>query len=512
MAQETDSNTDTDETAGNSRRQSLVFVAVFVCAVLGLLTGYRFALDSRANDWYLYEVAKHTAYVLDWVGHSAELESARGHRHTPEETRALLRAHADGRLTPTAEDRDGVAEGPLSRWELYQFRIGDARLREFPGHLGPKVSFILRPNLGIEISSLQETISDLTARRDSLTDNEAALLSTLAQEKAALEERQQAVIAGERTEPRARVFTFIVVPECGAIEIMAIFFAAVIAFPALWWKRLLGILVGLPIMYGVNIFRLSCLAVIGAVNNGGVWFDFSHLYVWQAIYIVFVVAVWLAWVEYVVRQRPLGLASFFERLQSTPRKRSVLAFCGKFILFAPLLTGLWWFLIPQYGWFLVQVSGSILRFVLGDPIQAGWIAADGVLNTKSMLVFSLPDMTRSLPIAQLVTNIPPYVALVLATAGIARWRRVRILLYGVAILSAGHILYIVVLSHWQAALQQASEVPVAVMQFFLTLPFLLWIVFAYWDRASNGKKAGRVASPETASATEAGGGEPPPAP
>jgi len=248
--------------------------------------------------------------------------------------------------------------------------------------------------------------------------------------------------------------------------------------------------VGLPIMYGVNIFRLSCLAVIGAINNGGVWFDFSHLYVWQAIYIVFVVAVWLAWVEYVVRQRPLsdGLRSLARRLHGTPRKRSVLAFCAKFILFAPVLTALWWYLIPQYGWFLVQTSGSILRFVLGEPIQAGWITADGVLNTKSMLVFSFPEMTRSLPIAQLVTNIPPYIALVLATSGIAHWRRVRILLLGVAILSAGHILYIVVLSHWQAALMQASELPVAVMQFFLTLPFLLWIVFAYWDRIANGKQ------------------------
>ena len=27
-----------------------------------------------------------------------------------------------------------------------------------------------------------------------------------------------------------------------------------------------------------------------------------------------------------------------------------------------------------------------------------------------------------------------------------------------------------------------SEVPTALVQFFLTLPFMLWIVFAYWEK------------------------------
>ena len=75
------------------------------------------------------------------------------------------------------------------------------------------------------------------------------------------------------------------------------------AFPTRWWKRALGLVAGIPLMYLVNIFRLSCLAVIGALDGGGQWFNFAHHYVWQAVYIVFVVAVWLAWVEYVVRRR-----------------------------------------------------------------------------------------------------------------------------------------------------------------------------------------------------------------
>ena len=97
-------------------------------------------------------------------------------------------------------------------------------------------------------------------------------------------------------------FPFILIPECGAIEIMAIFLAAVLAFPTVWWKRILGLVAGLPIMYAVNVLRLTVLAIIGAMDESRVWFNFAHEYVWQAVYIIFVVAVWLLWVEYVVKR------------------------------------------------------------------------------------------------------------------------------------------------------------------------------------------------------------------
>ena len=47
-------------------------------------------------------------------------------------------------------------------------------------------------------------------------------------------------------------------------------------------------------------------------------------------------------------------------------------------------------------------------------------------------------------LADVVTNLPPYVALVLATSGIRIWKRVRILGYGCAILIATHMLFFIV--------------------------------------------------------------------
>ena len=107
----------------------------------------------------------------------------------------------------------------------------------------------------------------------------------------------------KRKEQQGLYFSFNVVPACGAIEVMAIFLAAVIAFPAPWRSRAWGLLLGLAILYGVNLLRLCCLALIGAFDTGGPWFTFVHEYVWQAIYVIFVVVVWLVWVEVFVQRR-----------------------------------------------------------------------------------------------------------------------------------------------------------------------------------------------------------------
>ena len=165
--------------------------------------------------------------------------------------------------------------------------------------------------------------------------------------------------------------------------------------------------------------------------------------------------------------------------------KHVLLFCLRFLVFVVLLVAAWWLLLPFYGYLLVQTSGALLRFVLGMDITAGYTVAGGVLNTETRLVFHVGAIERALPVGLLATNLPPYVALVLATKGMRLAYRLRVLLYGCGILVAGHVLFIVVLMRFQEILRDASEVPTAVMQFYLTLPFLLWIVFAYWDRLTG---------------------------
>jgi exosortase H (IPTLxxWG-CTERM-specific) len=101
---------------------------------------------------------------------------------------------------------------------------------------------------------------------------------------------------------RFHEFAVRIIPECSGVEAMAIFCGAVIAFPATIRKKLLAVGVGVPALYVVNILRLACLAYIGAFKSREV-FDFAHVYVWQTVFIIFVVILWLIWIEKIVKKR-----------------------------------------------------------------------------------------------------------------------------------------------------------------------------------------------------------------
>ncbi len=296
-----------------SRRRIAGFVGVFVTTMLILLTAYRYAIPTPANDWYLFHVARDTSWVLSKIGYKSELEKRSLRELGPQRVRATLAAWHAGRDTATPEEIAAAPNAPLSAWERWDYRSSDNRRTRAASAtspqgssiIGPQVSFVLFPGISSEIDNLQEQC-------DAITDDPSLDAGEKDRQKTPLQARivelrkvQQAIHKGERpaSDEQTRSFSFIVVSECGAIEVMAIFLAAVLAFPAPWWKRLVGIVGGLPLMYLVNVFRLSVLGVIGALDQDGKWFKFAHEYVWQAVYIVFVVAVWLAWVEYIVRRK-----------------------------------------------------------------------------------------------------------------------------------------------------------------------------------------------------------------
>jgi exosortase/archaeosortase family protein len=501
-AEQTDRDTETRQAqAGGDdqgpRLPALRFIVAFVVIVMTLLTSYRYAAESHFNDWYHFQVARHTTMALAWVGHSSALEGDERGSLNPEEVRANLAAWKRGAEAPAAEDLAQASGAPLTAWERWSYRAQRAHRSKVRGSTGPRVSFVL--SLGVNDRIVQAE-TELSAVRNSAVLGEAekaseierltGRIATLREEQARNQETP-----GQQRKNRGYAFPFIIIPECGAIEVMSIFLAAVLAFPTLWRRRLAGLAVGIPAMYLVNIFRLTCLAVIGALDSGGKWFQFSHYYVWQAVYIVFVVAVWLVWVEFMVRERAPGETVLGSVVTALWRLRMgriwrVAFFCLKFLVIVVVLVVAWWSLLPVYGYFLLQASGAILRHVMGVPILAGWIETGGVLNTDSWMYFRIEGVNdKKTALALLITNLPPYLALVLATPGLRWVRRLLILIYGCAILVAGHILFLVVVLRFQEALREYSELPTAVMQFYLTLPFLLWIVFAYWQRllgARNG--------------------------
>lgn len=287
----------------------LRFVCIFAVTVLTLLAGYRYAVPTAANDWYLFHVAQHTSWLLSLIGHSSTLENPARAGVAPGLARAQIDAWRQGIPAPESVAESDEMSAPLTRWETYRYRMLKRRAEKTePGETGPFVLFVLRAGLATRIREASTALAQLdadsrldVAARERLRNEQKQTLSALEAQQRAAKQNPDA-----RTPALDLAFPFTVVPACGAIACMAIFVAAVLAFPARWRSRLAGIAIGIPALYAINCFRLACLALIGAwdfgAGSGGKWFTFAHEYVWQGIYLIFVVALWIGWLEFMVRR------------------------------------------------------------------------------------------------------------------------------------------------------------------------------------------------------------------
>ncbi len=97
----------------------------------------------------------------------------------------------------------------------------------------------------------------------------------------------------EGTVIRNRRFAVNIRNGCNGVETMLIFLAAVLAFPASWRARLLGLGFGIVGIQLVNLVRVVALFLTGAYLPK--LFDTSHTVIWQTLVILFGVLVWVYW-------------------------------------------------------------------------------------------------------------------------------------------------------------------------------------------------------------------------
>jgi exosortase H (IPTLxxWG-CTERM-specific) len=90
---------------------------------------------------------------------------------------------------------------------------------------------------------------------------------------------------------------------CNGVEATIVLVAAILAFPAPWKRKLVGLAIGVVAVQGLNIVRVISLFYLGQWNFNV--FEWAHLYVWQALIMLDVLIVWLLWVRTLPRV-PLG--------------------------------------------------------------------------------------------------------------------------------------------------------------------------------------------------------------
>lgn len=94
--------------------------------------------------------------------------------------------------------------------------------------------------------------------------------------------------------------TWLVTTECTAIFIMLIFSSFIFVYPASGKQKGIALLAGIPFIFGVNVLRLYCMAWIDYLKPQ--YSELFHNYMWQVVFIMMVVFMWLVWIDKVVNR------------------------------------------------------------------------------------------------------------------------------------------------------------------------------------------------------------------
>ncbi len=84
-------------------------------------------------------------------------------------------------------------------------------------------------------------------------------------------------------------------PGCNGIEAMICLTAAIVAFPASWKSKAYGLFFGYLAIQALNIVRIISLFYLLQWDKQ--WFEWAHLYLWQALIILDALIVFIIWVR-----------------------------------------------------------------------------------------------------------------------------------------------------------------------------------------------------------------------
>ena len=95
---------------------------------------------------------------------------------------------------------------------------------------------------------------------------------------------------------RSPRFAVTIYNGCNGLITSLIFVSGVLAFPARWWAKLIGVVGGLIAIQIINLIRIISLFYIGIYLPK--LFNSSHIFIWQSLVILAGVTLWIIWAHW----------------------------------------------------------------------------------------------------------------------------------------------------------------------------------------------------------------------
>lgn len=92
---------------------------------------------------------------------------------------------------------------------------------------------------------------------------------------------------------RSPRFAVTIYNGCNGLITSLIFVSGVLAFPARWSAKIIGVVGGLLAIQAINLVRIISLFYIGIFLPK--LFNSSHIFIWQSLVILAGVALWVTW-------------------------------------------------------------------------------------------------------------------------------------------------------------------------------------------------------------------------
>jgi exosortase H (IPTLxxWG-CTERM-specific) len=99
------------------------------------------------------------------------------------------------------------------------------------------------------------------------------------------------------------VFSITVKRGCDAIDATALFVCAVLAFPAPFRKKIVGVVAGTLLLVIINLIRIITLFLAGIYFPAA--FELMHIDVWQGLFILLAIVFWVFWLLWTGKNQPL---------------------------------------------------------------------------------------------------------------------------------------------------------------------------------------------------------------